>query len=74
MPEAAAAWAEKNAALLIPAEACVANREFLDKHLDELDPVIGPRMLSGRKLSAPDYFLLLRRYAELREQVTGHAA
>lgn len=69
VPEAAAAWAEKHRGLLIPAEGCVANRDLLDKHLDELDPVIGPRMLTGRTLSAPDYFLLLRRYAELREQV-----
>ncbi len=69
VPEAAAAWAEEKRPLLIPAEACAVNREFLDKHLDELDPVIGPRMLSGRKLSAPDYFALLRRYAELRQQV-----
>jgi len=69
VPEVAAAWAEKNRGLLIPAEGCVANRDLLDKHLDELDPVIGPRMLTGRSLSAPDYFLLLRRYAELREQV-----
>ncbi len=69
VPEAAAAWAEKHRGLLIPAEACVQNRDLLDNHLDELDPVIGPRMLTGRTLSAPDYFLLLRRYAELREQV-----
>ena len=33
------------------------------------DNVIGPRMLTGRTLSAPDYFALLRRYAQLREQV-----
>lgn len=69
VPEVAAAWAERHRGLLIPAEGCVANRAFLDDHLDELDPVIGPRMLTGRTLSAPDYFLLLRRYAELREQV-----
>ena len=69
VPEAAAAWAEKKRSLLIPAEACAVNREFLDKHLDALDPVIGPRMLTGRTLSAPDYFALLRRYAQLREQV-----
>ena len=69
VPEAAAAWAEKNRGLLLPAEACVINRDLLDNHFDELDPVIGPRMLTGRTLSAPDYFLLLRRYAELREQV-----
>ena len=69
VPEAAAAWAEKNRPLLIPAEACAVNREFLDQHLDALDPVIGPRMLTGRQLSAPDYFALLRRYSELRQQV-----
>ena len=69
VPEAAAAWAEEKRPLLIPAEACAVNREFLDKHLDALDPVIGPRMLTGRTLSAPDYFALLRRYAQLREQV-----
>ncbi len=69
MPEAAAAWAEKHRNLLIPAEGCVQNRELLDRHLDELDPVIAPRMLTGRTLSAPDYFLLLRRYAELQARV-----
>ena len=69
VPEAAAAWAEKNRPLLIAAEACAVNREFLDQHLEALDPVIGPRMLTGRQLSAPDYFALLRRYSELRQQV-----
>jgi aspartyl-tRNA(Asn)/glutamyl-tRNA(Gln) amidotransferase subunit A len=69
IPEAAAAWAEEKRPLLIAAEACAVNREFLDKHLDALDPVIGPRMLAGRSLSGPDYFALLRRYAELRERV-----
>jgi aspartyl-tRNA(Asn)/glutamyl-tRNA(Gln) amidotransferase subunit A len=69
MPEAAAVWAEEKRPLLIAAEACAVNREFLDKHLEALDPVIGPRMLGGRKLSAPDYFALLRRFAQLREEV-----
>jgi aspartyl-tRNA(Asn)/glutamyl-tRNA(Gln) amidotransferase subunit A len=69
VPEAAAAWAEEKRPLLIAAEACAVNAEFLDKHADALDPVIGPRMLGGRMLSAPDYFALLRRYAELRKSV-----
>ncbi|MBC8007907.1 MAG: amidase [Prolixibacteraceae bacterium] len=69
VPEAAAAWAEEKRPLLIPAEACAVNRELLDKHLAELDPAIGPRMLTGRTLSAPDYFALLRRYAQLRAQI-----
>jgi aspartyl-tRNA(Asn)/glutamyl-tRNA(Gln) amidotransferase subunit A len=74
VPEAAAAWAEKNRGLLIPAEACVWNGDFLDKHMAELDPVIGPRMLTGRNLSAPDYFLLLKRYAELRASLKSTLA
>ncbi len=69
VPEVAAAWAEEKRPLLIPAEACAANRVFLDQHLDQLDPVIGPRMLTGRSLSAPDYYALLRRYAALRREV-----
>lgn len=69
VPEVAAAWAEEKRPLLIAAEACAANRGFLDKHLNALDPVIGPRMLTGRTLSGPDYYALLRRYAELREQI-----
>lgn len=69
VPEVAAAWAEEKRGLLIPAEACAVNRELLDNHLAELDPVIGPRMLTGRTLNAPDYFALLRRYAALQEQI-----
>jgi aspartyl-tRNA(Asn)/glutamyl-tRNA(Gln) amidotransferase subunit A len=69
VPEAAKAWAEEKRPFLIAAEACAVNRDFLDRHLDELDPVIGPRMLTGRTLSAPDYFALLRRFAELQQQV-----
>jgi aspartyl-tRNA(Asn)/glutamyl-tRNA(Gln) amidotransferase subunit A len=69
VPEVAAAWAEEKRPLLIAAEACAVNRDFLDKHLAALDPVIGPRMLTGRTLSAPDYHALLRRYAQLREEV-----
>ena len=69
LPEVAAMWAEEKRPLLIAAEACAANRRFLDEHLDELDPVIGPRMLTGRNLSAPDYYALLRRIAQLREQL-----
>jgi aspartyl-tRNA(Asn)/glutamyl-tRNA(Gln) amidotransferase subunit A len=69
VPEVAAAWAEEKRPLLISAEACAVNRELLDAHLAELDPAIGPRMLKGRTLCAPDYVALLRRYADLRAQV-----
>src|SRR3954471_18619097 len=46
LPEVAAAWAEQHRPLLIAAEACAVNRQLLDNHLAELDPVIGPRMLT----------------------------
>jgi aspartyl-tRNA(Asn)/glutamyl-tRNA(Gln) amidotransferase subunit A len=68
-PEVAAAWAEKKRGLLIPAEACAVNGALLDNHMDELDPVIGPRMVTGRTLSAPDYIELLRRLADLKQQI-----
>ena len=54
---------------MVAAEACAVNREFLDRHFDELDPVVSHRMMSGRKLAAPDYFALVRRLAGLRERV-----
>jgi len=69
VPEVAEAWAEGKRPLMIAAEACAVNARFLDDHMDALDPVIGPRMVTGRSLSAPDYFALLRRYAALRERV-----
>jgi aspartyl-tRNA(Asn)/glutamyl-tRNA(Gln) amidotransferase subunit A len=69
VPEVSAAHAEAKRPLLIAAEGCAVNRRLLDEHLNELDPFIGPRMLGGRALSAPDYFALLRRCAQLREDV-----
>lgn len=69
IPEVAAAWAEEKRPLLIPAEACAVNRELLDRHLDQLDPVIGPRMLTGRSLCAPDYVALLERVRALQVSV-----
>jgi aspartyl-tRNA(Asn)/glutamyl-tRNA(Gln) amidotransferase subunit A len=66
LPAVAAAWAEPQRPLLIAAEACALNRDFLDRHMDQLDPVIAPRMLAGRSLSAPDYHALVRRVARLR--------
>jgi aspartyl-tRNA(Asn)/glutamyl-tRNA(Gln) amidotransferase subunit A len=69
VPEAADAWAEPARPHMIAAEACAVNRELLDRHFDELDPVVSHRMIAGRKLAAPDYFATLRRLAALRERV-----
>lgn len=68
LPEAAAAWAEEKRPYLIAADACAANRRFVDQYLDHLDPVVGPRMVGGRSLNAPDYVALIQRFAQLREQ------
>lgn len=69
IPEVAAAWAEPKRPLLIPAEGCAVNADLLDRHLSELDPAIGPRMLTGRALSAPDYVALLARLKDLQRAV-----
>jgi aspartyl-tRNA(Asn)/glutamyl-tRNA(Gln) amidotransferase subunit A len=69
VPEAAEAWGEQRRAMMIGAEACVVNARFLDEHFDALDPVVSHRMLTGRRLSATDYFALLRQWAALRERV-----
>lgn len=54
--------------LMIAAEACVVNEKLLKEHLAELDPVIADRMMSGWKLSAPDYFLTMRHWNELQHK------
>ncbi len=69
VPEAAEAWAEEKRPLFIGAEACVLNRDLLDKHFNALDPFVAPRMIAGRTLSAVDYLLLARRYASLQARV-----
>lgn len=71
VPEVAAAWAERGRPFFVNAEACVINRELLDHHLDEMDPLVGPRMIRGRELSAPDYLGLLHRYRELQQSVVS---
>ncbi len=55
--------------LFVAAEACHYNGRFLDEHFDALDPIISHRMIAGRKMTATDYFALLRKWAELRRSV-----
>jgi aspartyl-tRNA(Asn)/glutamyl-tRNA(Gln) amidotransferase subunit A len=74
LPEAAEAMAEQRRALAIAAEACAVNGRFLDQHFDALDPVVAHRMIGGRQLTAPDYFALLRQWADLRRRVVARLA
>jgi aspartyl-tRNA(Asn)/glutamyl-tRNA(Gln) amidotransferase subunit A len=69
VPEAAELLADKKRPLWIAVEACVQNGALLDSHFDELDPVVAPRMIEGRTVSATDYVALLRRVAALRRRV-----
>ena len=55
--------------LLIAAEGCAVNADLLDRHLDDLDPVVARRMIIGRSLSAADYCALLLRRDELQKRV-----
>jgi aspartyl-tRNA(Asn)/glutamyl-tRNA(Gln) amidotransferase subunit A len=68
LPEAAEILADRNAALVTAAEACVVNRDFLDRHFEALDPVVANRMIGGRKLPAADYSATWRHWLSLREQ------
>jgi aspartyl-tRNA(Asn)/glutamyl-tRNA(Gln) amidotransferase subunit A len=55
--------------LFVAAEGCHFNARLLDEHFDALDPVISHRMINGRRMTATDYFALLRRWSELRASV-----
>jgi aspartyl-tRNA(Asn)/glutamyl-tRNA(Gln) amidotransferase subunit A len=69
IPEVAEAMGEQRRAQMIAAESLAVNGRFIDDHFDALDPVIAHRMKAGRKLSATDYFIVLRQWAALRERV-----
>ena len=69
LPEVAEALASNKRALMIAAEACVINERLLNKHYQDLDPVVAERMIAGRTLSAPDYFAELRRWEDLRKRI-----
>lgn len=69
VPEAAETLVSEKRALMIPAEACVVNEKLLDNHFDELDPVVAHRMISGKSLSASDYFRLRDQWKALRKRV-----
>lgn len=51
---------------VIAAEAYTVNRSWIDDHLDELDPVVGPRLLAGRDVLAADYLANVESWERLR--------
>ena len=69
VPEATAAMAEQRRAAMIAAEALAVNGRLVDEQFDALDPAVAHRMKTGRGLSATDYVIVLRQWAELQERV-----
>lgn len=69
IPEVAEALASRKRALMIAAEACVANERLLTDHFDQLDPLVAERMMAGKTFSAPDYIAELRQWMNLRSRV-----
>ena len=69
LPEAAEVIQNPHTPGITAAEACVVNNEFLERHFDELDPVIAHRMVKGRQLSAVDYLSTWKEWERLRVRV-----
>jgi len=69
LPEAAEIIQNPYTPLITAAEACVVNNDFLERHFDELDPVIAQRLIKGRKLSAVDYLSTWKHWEGLRGRV-----
>jgi aspartyl-tRNA(Asn)/glutamyl-tRNA(Gln) amidotransferase subunit A len=66
--------ADQHRALLIAAEACVFNHEYLEYHFDELDPIVSHRMIRGRELSAVDYLDTIAAWAAARDRMVARLA
>jgi aspartyl-tRNA(Asn)/glutamyl-tRNA(Gln) amidotransferase subunit A len=60
--------------LVIAAEAYAVNRHWVDEHLDDLDPVVGPRLAAGRDISAADYLEHVDAWARLQLQAEAELA
>ncbi len=53
-------------ALTVAAEGYVTNRDMIEHHVDELDPVVATRMLPGRDLSAVEFLMAHEDWKALR--------
>ena len=70
-PEAKEAQMLNPRGLVIAAEGYAVNRKWVDNYAEQLDPVVGNRLVSGRNVSAFEYFEITRQWAELRKKI-GH--
>ncbi len=58
----------------VAAEGCVVNRRFLEDSFDELDPVVGHRLMPGFELSAVEFLEAFEAWARLRASFEQRAA
>jgi aspartyl-tRNA(Asn)/glutamyl-tRNA(Gln) amidotransferase subunit A len=66
VPEAEAAWRLNSQGQIIVAEAYTVNRDLVDHHLDDLDPVIAARIVRGKDVLAADYLKSVDEWKHLR--------
>lgn len=67
VPEAEAAWRLNSQGQIIVAEAYTLNRDLVDHHLEELDPVIAARIVRGKSVPAADYLKNVEEWKQLRQ-------
>jgi aspartyl-tRNA(Asn)/glutamyl-tRNA(Gln) amidotransferase subunit A len=69
LPEATMVIQNPCTPLITAAEAGVVNNAYLERHFDELDPVIAQRLVKGQQLSAFDYLSTWKEWELLRRRV-----
>lgn len=65
-PQARQAMELNPGGLIIAAEGYTLNRELIDNHFDELDPVVAFRMVKGAEIPAHEYLKTERKWHALR--------
>jgi aspartyl-tRNA(Asn)/glutamyl-tRNA(Gln) amidotransferase subunit A len=68
-PEAAEAQALNPRGLVVAAEVYTLHQARIEQHLDQYDPIIAPRIMSGKQISATEYLNTTRAWTALRAKV-----
>lgn len=55
--------------IIIAAEAWISNRNYVDNHFDDLDPVVASRLILGRNISAEEYLRFYVEMMNLRQRI-----
>jgi aspartyl-tRNA(Asn)/glutamyl-tRNA(Gln) amidotransferase subunit A len=68
-PEAAEAQAVNPRGLAVAAEAYTLHQDRIEKHLDQYDTIVAPRIMQGKHVSATEYLNTTRAWTALRAKV-----